>query len=150
MDRSARGGRTSSPLDRSDISALAASLGTRRLQRGETAFESHRPSTGVWIVRSGRPALETDPNGSYHGVLRVLRPGDVDGDIQSLLCTPMAYTARAVEDSVCLCVAPDRFARLLRRHPTFTRRWMSSIAERLERSQDRVAGRSSRSSSTWV
>ncbi|WP_159944406.1 MULTISPECIES: cyclic nucleotide-binding domain-containing protein [unclassified Nocardiopsis] len=80
----------------------------------------------------------------------MLRPGDVDGDIQSLLCTPMAYTARAVEDSVCLCVAPDRFARLLRRHPTFTRRWMSSIAERLERSQDRVAGRSSRSSSTWV
>ncbi len=131
------GGGTSSPLSRSDISALAASLGTRRLRRGETAFESHGPSTGAWIVRSGRLEPETGSNGSRQGVLRVLRPGDVDGDIQSLLRTPMPCTARAVEESVCLCVAPDHFARLLRRHPALARRWMAGIAVRLERSQGR-------------
>jgi CRP-like cAMP-binding protein len=139
------GSGAASPLSRPDISALAASLCTRQLRRGGTAFESYAPSTGAWIVRSGRLELETDSGGPHQRVLRVLRPGDVDGDIQLLLRTPMPYTARAVEDSVCLYLAPDRFERLLRRHPALTRRWMASVAERLERSQGRVIGMLGRS-----
>jgi CRP-like cAMP-binding protein len=68
----------------------------------------------------------------------VIRPGDVDGDIPLLLEMPMAYTARALGDSTCLCLDRAAFDGLLATHPNIARRWLSSVAQRVSAGQGRL------------
>ncbi|MGH3393028.1 MAG: Crp/Fnr family transcriptional regulator, partial [Actinomadura sp.] len=72
--------------------------------------------------------------------VHLLRPGDVDGDIQQLLDKPMPYTARALDDATCLFLPRDDYERMLATHPAIARRWLSSIAQRLAASQERILG----------
>ncbi len=94
---------------------------------------------GVWIVRSGLLELAVGA-GRRRVVVQLLRPGDVDGDIQLLLGMAPPYTARAVEDTGCLFLAAAVFERLLAERPAIARRWLSSVAARLARSEARLVG----------
>lgn len=78
-------------------------------------------------------------------MVHVLRPGDVDGDIQLVLAMPMPYTAHALEDTTCLSLAGTDFERLLDTHVSIARRWLSSVAIRLTASQMRILGMLGRS-----
>jgi CRP-like cAMP-binding protein len=78
--------------------------------------------------------------GRRRAVVHLLRPGDVDGDIQLLLAMPMPYTGRAIADTRCLFLASADFERLLATRPPIARRWLSSVAQRLAASQARVLG----------
>jgi CRP-like cAMP-binding protein len=91
----------------------------------------------VWIVRDGRIELSVG-SGRRRAVVQLLRPGDVDGDIQLLLEMPLPYTGRALSEVTCLFLARDRFEQLLATHPAIARRWLSSVAQRLAASQARV------------
>lgn len=71
-------------------------------------------------------------------VVQLLRPGDVDGDIQWLLRIDLPYTGRALSAVTCLFMARDEFERLLASRPPVARRWLSSVAQRLAHSQARV------------
>ncbi len=71
-------------------------------------------------------------------MVQLLRPGDVDGDIQLLLQMPLPYTGRALSDVTCLFLDPDAFEQLLATHPAIARRWLSSVAQRLAASQARI------------
>ena len=79
-------------------------------------------------------------SGRRRVVVHVLRPGDVDGDIQLLLDRPLPYTARALDDAVLLMLDRADFERLLVTHPPIARRWLSSVAQRLAASQARILG----------
>lgn len=72
--------------------------------------------------------------------VRILRPGDVDGDVQLLLDMPMPYTARALTEVTYLYLSAPAFDALVQQKPTIARRWMSSIALRLATSQARILG----------
>ncbi|WP_262391289.1 Crp/Fnr family transcriptional regulator [Nocardiopsis sp. CNR-923] len=121
------------------VAALAERLTTRLLSRGELAFREGDRDAGVWIVRSGR--LELAVKGRARPlIVQILRPGGVDGDIQKLLGMPFPYRARALEDSECLTLAPHDFEELLGEHPEMSRLWMSTMAERLSESHDRIVG----------
>lgn len=124
------------PLHPDDVTALAATLGIRPYRAGALVFPAAQPSAGVWIVRSGRLELAVG-SGSRRAVVQLLRAGDVDGDIQLLLAMPVPYSARALTDATCLFLARDDFERLLAR-PAISRRWLSSVAQRLSASQSRV------------
>lgn len=93
----------------------------------------------VWILRHGRIELSVG-SGPRRSVVHVLRPGDVDGDIQHLLSKPMPYTARALEEVTCLTLDGADFERIMVTHPSIARRWLSSVAQRLMASQGRVLG----------
>jgi CRP/FNR family transcriptional regulator, cAMP and macrophage regulator len=92
---------------------------------------------GVWIVRDGRIELSVG-SGRRRAVVQLLRPGDVDGDIQLLLEMPLPYTGRAVSEVTCLFLGPGDFEQLLATHPAIARRWLSSVAQRLAASQARI------------
>jgi CRP-like cAMP-binding protein len=124
------------PLHPGDVTALASTMGIRRYPAGSLVFPAAEPSAGVWIVRSGRLELAVG-SGLRRAVVQLLRPGDVDGDIQLLLGMPVPYSARALSDTTCLFLARDDFERLLTR-PALSRRWLSSVAQRLSVSQARV------------
>lgn len=126
------------PLAPDDVVALAGSLTQVELRAGQPLFGAnadHDP--GVWIIRSGHVELAVAA-GRNRVVVGVLRPGDVDGDIPLLLGMPLPYTARAVNAVTCLHLTPPAFEALLGRHPAIARRWLSSVAQRLATSHERI------------
>ncbi|MGH3157856.1 MAG: Crp/Fnr family transcriptional regulator [Streptosporangiaceae bacterium] len=129
----------STPLRPDDVTALAATIGVRRLAPGAVLFRAGEQASGVWITREGRIELSVG-SGRRRAVIQLLRPGDVDGDIQLLLAMPMPYTGRALSEATCLFLAQDDFERLLATHPGIARRWLSSVAQRLAASQARILG----------
>lgn len=129
----------SSPLSSDDLTALAKFLRSRQLARGELLFSAGAAPPGVWIVQRGRVELSVG-SGRRRSVVHVLQPGDVDGDIQHLLDMSLPYTAHALDESTVLFLAAPDFEQLLGERLTITRRWLSSIAQRLAASQHRVIG----------
>ncbi len=71
-------------------------------------------------------------------MVQLLRPGDVDGDIQLLLEMPVPYTGRALSEVTCLFLAQQDFEELLGTRLGIARRWLSSVAQRLAASQARI------------
>lgn len=129
----------SAPLRAEDVTALASSLAVRSFGAGAVLFRGGEKAPGVWITREGRVELSVG-SGRRRAVVQLLRPGDVDGDIQLLLEMPVPYTARALTDVTCLFLAQDAFEQLLATRPGIARRWLSSVAQRLAASQARVLG----------
>jgi CRP-like cAMP-binding protein len=125
------------PLSPADITALAATLHTRVAAPGEVVFRSDQPATGVWIVRRGRVELAVG-SGRRRAVVAVLRPGDVDGDIQLLLQANPPYTARALDEATLLFLPVRDFETLLATRPTIARRWLYSVAARIAAGQERI------------
>lgn len=127
-----------SPLAASDVAALAGTLVPVELRAGRRLFGPNATDEpGVWIIRSGHVELAV-PSGRGRVVVGVLRPGDVDGDIPLLLGMPLPYTARTLDAVDCLHLTPSDFETLLARHPAIARRWLSSIAQRLATSHERL------------
>ncbi|NIJ11911.1 CRP-like cAMP-binding protein [Saccharomonospora amisosensis] len=127
------------PLTHDDVGALAATLRSRVYERGEVLFHGGDTARGVWIVQRGRVELSAG-SGRRRSVVHVLQPGDVDGDIQHLLDMPLPYTARALEEATVLSLSADDFERLLADSLPLARRWLSSVAQRLAVSQNRIIG----------
>jgi CRP-like cAMP-binding protein len=57
-----------------------------------------------------------------------------------LLDLPLPYTARALSDARCLFLNRDAFERLLATRPAISRRWLSSVAQRVSAGQARLVG----------
>jgi CRP/FNR family transcriptional regulator, cAMP and macrophage regulator len=127
----------SAPLRPEDLTALASTLAARPFRPGSVLFSGGEPAPGVWIVRDGRIELSVG-SGRRRAVVQLLRPGDVDGDIQLLLEMSMPYTGRAISDVAALFLAREAFENLLATHPAIARRWLSSVAQRLAASQARI------------
>jgi CRP-like cAMP-binding protein len=127
----------SAPLRPEDLTALASNLEVCAFRPGTVLFSGGQPSPGVWIVREGRIELSVGL-GRRRAVVQLLRPGDVDGDIQLLLEMSLPYAGRAVSEVTTLFLARQGFEKLLATHPAIARRWLSSVAQRLAASQARI------------
>jgi CRP/FNR family transcriptional regulator, cAMP and macrophage regulator len=125
------------PLTERDLNALASYLQPRQFERGAPVFREGEPSEGVWIVRSGMIELSAG-TGRRKIVVQILYSGSVDGDIQLIMGMPLPYGARAAQSSRCLFLAAESFEALLREHPAVARRWLSSVAARVSRGQERL------------
>jgi CRP-like cAMP-binding protein len=125
------------PLRPDDVTALASMLAVRAFPPGSVLFHTGEQTAGVWIVRDGRIELSVG-SGRRRAVVQLLRPGDVDGDIQLLLEMPLAYTGRALTEVTCPFLARQDFEHLLATRPAIARRWLSSVAQRLATSQARI------------
>jgi len=128
-----------SPLTEADLSALASYLAMRDIERGGVLFGAGKVPEGVWIIREGTVELSVGA-GRRRQVVQLLRAGDVDGDVQLLLGMPFPYTARAASEARALFLDAASFERLLARHSMVARRWLSSVATRVVRSQARILG----------
>jgi CRP-like cAMP-binding protein len=106
---------------------------------GGVVFKAGGPTVGVWIVRDGSVELFVG-SGRRRAVVHLLRPGDVDGDIQMLLGRNLSYTGRALSGVTCLFLGRDDFEKLLATGLPLARRWLPSVAQRLAASQTRVLG----------
>lgn len=116
---------------------LAALLDTQPFRRGDVLFREGDPVPGVWIVQSGVVELAVGRSGR-RAVVKLLRPGDVEGDVALVLGRPAAYEARALSDGSCLYLDRRSFDRLLADDPALARRWLANCMQRLERADGRI------------
>ncbi len=125
------------PLRPADVEGLANLIQVRTLVAGEPLVRAGEEPTAVCIVRDG--CLELAVHGATgRQVIQTLRPGDIDGDIQMLLGKPMPYETRANTDTTCLLIERAAFEQLLATHPQLSRRWLTSVSQRLARSHSRL------------
>lgn len=125
------------PLRPQDVEGLARFIDVRRLAAGEPVQRAGEIPAAVCIVREGCLELAVhDPGGRM--VIQTLRAGDIDGDIQILLGVPMPYETRANTETTCLMVGRSQFDELLATHPQVSRRWLTSVSQRLARSHSRL------------
>jgi CRP/FNR family transcriptional regulator, cAMP and macrophage regulator len=124
------GRRAAAALCPDDVSALAATLSVREFGVGGVVFKAGGPTVGVWIVRDGSVELFVG-SGRRRAVVHLLRPGDVDGDIQMLLGRDLSYTGRVLSGVTCLFPGRDDFEKLLATGLPLARRWLPSVAQRL-------------------
>lgn len=125
------------PLRPEDVEDLASFIQVRTLAAGEPLVRAGDEPTAVYIVRDG--CLELAVHGATgRMVIQTLRPGDIDGDIQMLLGKAMPYETRANTDTTCLMLERAAFERLLATHPQLSRRWLTSVSQRLARSHSRL------------
>jgi CRP-like cAMP-binding protein len=125
------------PLRPADVDSLARYLRARTLQAGEPLHQAGTGAARVCILREGCLELVV-PSRAGRVVIQTMRPGDVDGDIQLLLGIPMPYETRAASPSTCLLLEGRDFEALLAEHPHLSRRWLTSVSERLARSHARL------------
>ncbi len=135
---------TTTPLSEADLNALATYLQPLEFDRGAPVFRAGERPDGVWIVRSGMIELAAG-TGRRKIIVQMLYPGSVDGDIQHILGMPLPYSGRAVEATRCLFLTSEAFEALLRDHAMVARRWLSSVAARVSRGQERLMGMLGRS-----
>lgn len=125
------------PLRPQDVEDLASFIQVRTLAAGEPLVRAGDEPTAVYIVRDG--CLELAVHGATGRlVIQTLRPGDIDGDIQMLLGKAMPYETRANTDTTCLVLERAAFEQLLATHPQLSRRWLTSVSQRLARSHSRL------------
>jgi CRP-like cAMP-binding protein len=125
------------PLHPDDVNDLARYLQTRTLAAGEPLHRGGSEPSAVCIVREGCLELAVSTE-SGRIVIQTLRPGSIDGDIQMLLGIAMPYETRASTATTCLLLQRGDFERLLADHPQLSRRWLTSVAQRLARSHSRL------------
>nr|WP_269812970.1 Crp/Fnr family transcriptional regulator [Ornithinimicrobium sediminis] len=104
---------------------------------GEPLQRRGEQASAVRIVRDGRLELSVPADGGRL-VVQTVRRGGIDGDIQILLGMPMPYDTRAGTATTCLVLERSDFDDLLARHPGLSRRWLSSVAQRLAYSHQRL------------
>lgn len=125
------------PLSPGEVGDLARHLELRILRAGEPLNHVGDQPQGVCIVRDGCLELAV-PGRSGRVVLQTLRPGSIDGDIQLLLGLAMPYETRANTVTTCLLLDREDFDALLAAHPQLSRRWLTSVAQRLAHSHSRL------------
>ena len=125
------------PLRVEDVEGLARFIQVRTLAAGEPLLRVGDEPTAVCIVREG--CLELAIHGATgRMVIQTLRAGDIDGDIQLLLGMRMPYETRANTETTCLLLDRGHFEELLATHPQVSRRWLTSVSQRLARSHSRL------------
>jgi CRP-like cAMP-binding protein len=124
------------PIESADVTALAKHLTVERYAGGMGVGEEDSP-VAVRIVYTGAVELLTTKT-DREATVRILRQGDVMGDVEVLLHTPATTRARALRDSVLLAVDPIAWRQLIGRRANLNYRWFVSMAQRISYLEQRL------------
>lgn len=126
------------PLGNDDLADLASRLSTTSYEPGAQLFAQGEAPDGVYIVRDGRVELVWRGSMRRRLIVQILHPGDVEGDICTILGLPPPYSARALDHVEALVISSGDLETLLATRPQVARRWLSSVAARLVHAQHRI------------
>ncbi|HZD78978.1 MAG TPA: Crp/Fnr family transcriptional regulator, partial [Actinomycetota bacterium] len=125
------------PLSETDLAELGNRLVHEELLPGTALFAQGATSEAVWIVREGRVELSRR-DGRRRTILKIVHPGEVDGDISLILAMPLPYSAHAIDRVRALRLPASDFEWLIASRPALARRWLSSVAGRLVHAERRI------------
>lgn len=131
------GSSAGSPLSITDIDLLTDAMTAETATAGTVLFNRHDAGNVVFMLERGRVALSR-PTDDRSRVLQILKPGDIFGDVAVLLGQSAPVNAIALDDVELLTIDGGNLLKLLMTRPAISMRWMSSLAERLAATQDRL------------
>ncbi len=113
---------------------LAAEATLVRLRGGEWLFHEGDPGDSLFVLGAGR--LEVVKEGGFdEEVIRVVRPGEVLGELAILTRSPRSASVRARRDAVLVRVDGDTFEVLLREEPELGLRVTRELARQVQASR---------------
>jgi small-conductance mechanosensitive channel len=124
------------PLQPAELDLLAHDLTRQVFARGESVFRQGEPGSTFYIIRSGRVAVLSHPEGGAEVRVAELKGGDHFGEMSLLTGEPRNSSCVAEEDSELLCLDRESFAELLRSNPPVAERMSEVLAAR---AQERLA-----------
>ena len=116
-------------LDDATLIDLAADSMNLVWDKGSVVFAEGDLSGGLFVVLKGR--VEVLDNGDEARALAEIGPGEVLGEIATLMHTPHSRTARALEFSELLFIPSDALEELLSSSPELATNLRADIEERL-------------------
>ena len=125
------------PFSDDDVAELAASIGVRRIGAGTLLLQQGKPVRSIGIIQGGSVGLYHRA-GLRRVMIQILREGDVLGDLPYFCKIDAPFTARSISDVTLLELEEEVLERLLATRPALSRRFLFSLASRLERMQRRL------------
>ncbi len=125
------------PFSDEEIAELAASIGVRRIKAGTPLLQQGRRVRSIGIIQEGSVGLYHRA-GLRRVTIQILREGDVLGDLPYFCGIDAPFTARSITDVTLLELQEEVLERLLATRPVLSRRFLFSLASRLERMQARL------------
>lgn len=126
-------------LEDEAASALAATMGTIQLSRGEVLFHEGDREDRLYVVVSGKIKLGRSGSAGRENLLAILGPGQMFGELSVFDPGPRSTTATAVTASEIRTLEHDVLMGWLRGRPEVALGLLSQLAGRLRRANDVVA-----------
>ena len=127
-----------SPLTGNDIMLLEEACTARRVPAGTVIEQAGSVDNDVHIVREGRLHLVIKNPGLGRQTTGIVSPGEIVGDVPIFADEPLEADVVADVDSLVLTIRRDGFLRLLATSSSLAIRWMTSLAQRLSSSSQRI------------
>ena len=126
-------------LDDEAAAALASSLGTIRLRRGEVLFHEGDTGDKLYIVAEGKVKLGRTSSDGRENLLAILGPGQMFGELSLFDPGPRSATVTAVTDTAFYSLSHDDLLRWLDGRPDVANGLLAQLASRLRRANDVVS-----------
>ncbi len=120
-----------------DLAELRRIVGEETLPAGTPLMSEGEPVSSVGVIHAGTVELYRR-SGRRRVVLHLLRAGDVYGDIPVLCEMSAPFSARVLSTATVTRMVPGTLWEVLEAEPQRCRRFLYSVASRLERSQRRL------------
>ncbi len=118
---------------------IARSFEERRYRRGATIFAEGDPGAFVCILKAGLVKIVTGSRGGRETLLRILKPGDVFGELLASE-ESRAFTAVAGTDATVDALSRASLLRILASHPAVSLNFIRVLSRRLVDAERAVAG----------
>lgn len=125
------------PFTEAEVAGLVEVLGVRSVEAGGPLMHEADPVQAIGLILDGDVEL-TRRHGVRRVILQVLHSGDVYGDIPFLCDMPPPFSARALTAVEVVEIDAEHFWALLEHRPEVARRFLFSVASRLQRMQQRL------------
>ena len=126
-------------LEDEAASALAAAMGTIKLNRGEVLFHEGDKEDRLYVVVSGKIKLGRSGSAGRENLLAILGPGQMFGELSLFDPGPRSSTATAVTACEIRTLEHDELMGWLSGRPEVALGLLGQLAARLRRANDVVA-----------
>jgi CRP-like cAMP-binding protein len=103
-------------VDAAERESLTGVFETQRFAPGQTLIAQGAESAGLHLIASGRVAVRRN-EGERTIAVAALGPGEAVGEVSLLLRRPTSAEVVALEPTVSMVLAPDRFMEVVRANP---------------------------------
>lgn len=126
-------------LDQATAGRLMDSMAPRRLARGDVVFREGDPGDSLYVIISGKVKLARTSSDGREGLMSVLGPGEMFGELSLFDPGPRMTTSYVVSDSEFISLGNDALRAFLTDHPEVAMQMLAGLAHRLRRTNEGIS-----------
>jgi CRP/FNR family transcriptional regulator, cyclic AMP receptor protein len=126
-------------LDEEAAERLMESMTPRRLARGEVVFEEGDRGDSLYVIMTGKVKLARTSGDGREGLLSVLGPGEMFGELSLFDPGSRLTTAYVVSDTELISLGNEALRRFIADHPEVAMQMLAGLARRLRRTNEGIS-----------